>query len=134
MMHIDTSSKLGGSSAMYGYGGAMQSSKMAAGKGFGTEGFQGEPELKILELSKYVMKFELLNTDLSVANSLRRIIISEIPTMAFDLVEVKENTSALHDEFIAHRIGLLPLVSHDVDNYEFSEKCSDCQGMRCQKC
>lgn len=125
-MHIDTSSKFGGSSAMYGYGGAMQGSKMAAGKGSGAEGFPGEPELKILELSKYVMKFELLNTDLSVANSLRRIIISEIPTMAFDLVEVKENTSALHDEFIAHRIGLLPLVSHDVDNYEFSEKCSDC--------
>lgn len=83
--------------------------------GFGAEGFPGEPEVKILELSNYHVKFELLNTDLSVANALRRVIISEIPTMAIDIVEVKENNSALHDEFIAHRLGLIPLVSHEVD-------------------
>ena len=92
------------------------------------------PDIKILELSKYVMKFELLHTDLSVANSLRRIIISEIPTMAIDVVEVRENTSALHDEFIAHRIGLIPLTSHDVDQFELSEKCTNCDGFKCTKC
>ncbi len=83
-----------------------------------------------------MIKFELLNTDLAVANALRRIIIAEIPTMAFDLVEVKENTGALHDEFIAHRIGLIPLVSQDVDQFEFSEKCSKCddQGLKCTSC
>lgn len=85
-------------------------------KGQGVKGFR-EPEIKILELSKYVIKFELLNTDLSVANSLRRIIIAEVPTMAIDLVEVVENTSALHDEFIAHRLGLLPMQSFDVDKF-----------------
>ena len=127
---IDTSSKYGATS-FGGYAGAK-----AAGKGYGSDGgaFPGEPEVKILELSKYVMKFELLNTDLSVANALRRIIISEIPTMAFDLVEVKENTAALHDEFIAHRIGLIPLTSHEVDRFEFNEACVDCHGLKCQKC
>lgn len=87
-------------------------------------GFSKEPEIRILELSKYVIKFELLNTDLSVANSLRRIIIAEVPTMAIDLVEVSENTSALHDEFIAHRLGLIPLQSFDVDKFNFSDKCA----------
>ena len=79
-----------------------------------------------------MIKFELLNSDLSVANSLRRIIIAEIPTMAIDLVEVKENTSALHDEFIAHRLGLIPLTSQDVDRFAFCDKCT-CNNV-CPKC
>lgn len=91
-----------------------------------------EPEVKILELSKYTIKFELLNVDLSIANSLRRIIISEVPTMAIDIVEVKENTSALHDEFIAHRLGLIPLTSHTVDQFEMSDSCK-CNSM-CKNC
>lgn len=132
MMFIDTSSKggYGGFVPTYGHG---QAKKLAAG-GYGSEGFAGEPEVKILELSKYVIKFVLLNTDLSVANALRRIIIAEIPTMAIDLVEVRENTSPLHDEFIAHRIGLIPLTSFDADKYSFSEQCQACNGLKCEKC
>jgi DNA-directed RNA polymerase II subunit RPB3 len=91
-----------------------------------------EPEIRILELSTYVIRFELLNTDLAVANSLRRVIIAEVPTMAIDLVEVKENTSALHDEFIAHRLGLIPLNSVDVDKFKFADKCI-CNSM-CKEC
>ncbi len=124
MMQINTGSNFGAAGPQFGYQQQLMQAK--PGKGFGAEGFTGEPEIKILELSKYVIKFELLNTDLSVANSLRRIIIAEIPTMAIDLVEVAENTGALHDEFIAHRIGLIPLRSHDVDQFEFSEKCVGC--------
>ncbi|CDW73871.1 rna polymerase ii core subunit [Stylonychia lemnae] len=105
--------------------------KFGSSKGQGAKGFD-EPEIRILELSKYVIKFELLNTDLSVANSLRRIIIAEVPTMAIDLVEVKENTSALHDEFIAHRLGLIPLQSFNVDQFNLSDQCA-CSSM-CAQC
>ena len=45
-----------------------------------------EIEINIVESSRYNLTFELLNTDLSVANALRRIIIGEVPTMAIDLV------------------------------------------------
>lgn len=127
---IDTTSKYGAAAALNIGGAGFGYAKKGQGEG----GFPGEPEVKILELSRYVMRFELLNTDLSVANALRRIIISEIPTMAIEVVEVKENTSALHDEFIAHRLGLIPLLSQDVDRFEFSEKCVDCQGLKCDKC
>ena len=71
----------------------------------------GTGKVKILELSRYETKFELYSTDLAIANALRRIMISEVPTMTIDLVEVRENTSALHDEFLAHRLGLVPLNS-----------------------
>ena len=80
--------------------------------------FDSDPQITILEYnSRDNLKFELRNTDLSVANALRRIIIGEVPTMAIDLVQVQENTSVLNDEFIAHRIGLVPLVSENVDSF-----------------
>ena len=91
-----------------------------------------DPEVRIIESSRYELKFELMNTDLSVANSLRRIIISEVATMAIDLVQVSENTSPLNDEFIAHRIGLVPLVSDNVDRFEMFNKCT-CDSF-CNKC
>jgi DNA-directed RNA polymerase II subunit RPB3 len=74
-------------------------------------GTNSMPRVKMLRVSKYSVHFELYNTDLAIANSLRRIMIAEVPTMAIDLIELRENTSALHDEFIAHRLGLIPLVS-----------------------
>ena len=55
------------------------------------------------------MKFILSETDTSVANALRRIMIGEVPTLAIDLVEFAENTTVLNDEYIAHRLGLVPI-------------------------
>lgn len=52
---------------------------------------------------------ELSGIDASLANGLRRIIISEIPTMAFHKVLLYQNTSVIPDELLVHRLGLLPL-------------------------
>lgn len=66
---------------------------------------------EILEVSPEKIKFVLNNCDVSFANALRRILIAEVPTMAPHLISVYENTSVLHDEFLAQRIGLIPFYS-----------------------
>ncbi|EKX53751.1 hypothetical protein GUITHDRAFT_100722 [Guillardia theta CCMP2712] len=69
------------------------------------------PLIEVNFLDDYNINFVLSNTDVSIANALRKAIISEVPTIAIDLVEIEENSSVLADEFIAHRLGLIPLVS-----------------------
>jgi DNA-directed RNA polymerase II subunit RPB3 len=76
--------------------------------------------------------FTLRNADLALANSLRRAILAEVPTMAIDLVEVEVNTSVLADEFIAHRLGLIPLNSKNVDEVLYTRDC-DCD-QYCDQC
>lgn len=89
-------------------------------------------KIKILDIDTYTIKFELHNTDLTVANALRRIIIAEVPTMAIDKVEIEENISPLHDEYIAHRCGLIPIVSNEVDSYKYIDQCNCREG--CADC
>ncbi|MAG38048.1 DNA-directed RNA polymerase subunit D [Candidatus Pacearchaeota archaeon] len=49
-----------------------------------------------------------LKTSDSLANAIRRS-VSEVQTLAIEEVEIFKNDSALYDEVLAHRLGLVPL-------------------------
>lgn len=42
-------------------------------------------------------------------NALRRVLLAEVPKLAIDEVTFYDNTSALFDEMVAHRLSLLPV-------------------------
>ncbi|CEM33041.1 unnamed protein product [Vitrella brassicaformis CCMP3155] len=82
------------------------------------------PSIEITEMSDEVLKFTLTNCHDSMANALRRIMLADVPTLAIDLVTVEENEGALHDEYLAHRLGLLPIDSRHVAEYRRRQECS----------
>ncbi|KAM7474702.1 hypothetical protein LguiB_021945 [Lonicera macranthoides] len=93
------------------------------------------PKVKIRELKDDYVKFELRDTDASIANALRRVMIAEVPTVAIDLVEIEVNSTVLNDEFIAHRLGLIPLSSERAMSMRFSRDCDACDGDgQCEYC
>jgi len=69
------------------------------------------PRLTVQYLAAQQIQFTLEGVDASFSNAIRRVCIAEVPTLAIDLVEVLENSSVLCDEFISHRLGLIPIVS-----------------------
>ena len=77
---------------------------------------------------KDMMKFDVTECNTSFVNSLRRIIISEIETVGFRTeeyeqsdIKVIDNNSSLHNEFLLHRFGLIPINTPDIDSYDPSK-------------
>lgn len=106
----------------------------AAGKKGEEEGDVYKMEIRLLEKSKDKKKVRFLIKGSTPAyiNTLRRIMMNKVPTMAIEDVELKKNSSALYDEIIAHRLGLLPLKT-DLKGYVLPKKCT-CDGEGCAKC
>ncbi len=86
----------------------------------------------IQKISKKEKKAVFLIKDISysLANSIRRS-VQEVPVLAVDTVEFYKNDSALSDEILAHRLGLVPLKADKSLNE--SETCT-CKGKGCMKC
>jgi len=91
-------------------------------------------EIRVLENNKDngTLSFILKDSDHVFANTLRRLMIDEVPSMAVEEVEFQKNNSILYDEMIAHRLGLVPLKT-DLKSYNLPNKCK-CEGKGCNRC
>jgi len=71
------------------------------------------------------LKFTLSGVNVSIANAIRRIILSEIPTIVFrttphdkNQATIEINTSRLNNELIKQRLSCIPIHINDL-NFEF---------------
>jgi len=92
-----------------------------------------DPALSSIADDGQMMTFTLSGVDVSIANALRRIILSEIPSLVFrttpyeqNKCEILENTSRLNNEIIKQRLSCIPIHVNDLeipwDKYEVEVK------------
>jgi len=65
--------------------------------------------IQVLSTDPKKISVRLKGVPLQYANALRRICLNGVPVFAIDTVDVIENSSAMMDESIAHRLGMIPL-------------------------
>ena len=91
------------------------------------------PSVEVIEKSDERIVVRFNNIPRQYVNSLRRLAISEVPTLAIDDVVILENSSVMHDEAVAHRLGLIPLRT-DPGRFVMPHEC-DCKStLGCSKC
>ena len=96
-------------------------------------------KIKILKETEEKIQLLLSKTDRSLANALRRSLISDTPKMAIDSVrfqlgtkeqdeEVWETTGPLPDEMVAHRLAMIPIPTIH-DKFHFQDECPNCKDL-----
>lgn len=73
------------------------------------ENFERNLNVTIVKNEENQMEIEFEPIDAPIVNALRRIIMSEVPTMAIEKVFIADNTTIFQDDFLAHRLGLIPI-------------------------
>ncbi len=86
----------------------------------------------MLKTSEEKLEFEVEGLTPGLAGELRRIMLSEIPTMAIKWLDFHQNDSVLWDEIIASRVGLIPLT-FDPKFFNMKDVC-ECDGKGCVHC
>ncbi|MCK9151344.1 DNA-directed RNA polymerase subunit D [Methanobacterium alcaliphilum] len=91
-------------------------------------------EIDVKEKNGNELVFVIEDVDVTFVNAIRRICMMEIPKMAIEDVYVVKNDSAMFDEVLAHRLGLIPLVSdsESIETLVMPDEC-DCEDY-CPKC
>jgi DNA-directed RNA polymerase subunit D len=90
-------------------------------------------KIRFVDKTDFAARLIIEGVDVPFMNALRRIMLAEVPSMAIDEIVVLENSSILHDEILAHRLGLIPLKT-DLDAYNLPEECPCKSEFGCNLC
>jgi len=105
---------------IWGYGGISKEHTAAYG-------VQNPLGVEILHMDDMEVKFKLNGVNPVIANGLRRLLFSNVPTVAIETIHIWQNTGVVQDEVLAHRLGLIPfhINPDDLDMRAPSEEFSD---------
>lgn len=88
-----------------------------------------------METDTYKVDFKLKDVHTSLANALRRTILNGIPIVSFNdfyennpednKIRIHKNISALHNEFVSHRLSLIPICMYKNDSLKVQVDYSD---------
>ena len=92
--------------------------ELGSQSGNAVEAFRSKLRVEVVKKAGFDMEFDLIGVDPSLANAVRRILLSDVPSMAIEKVYMYNNTSIIQDEVLAHRLGLIPLRA-DPRKFEF---------------
>lgn len=81
---------------------------------FDIQKFKEKLQVKILKYQETELEFDLVGVTPAIANAFRRLMLSEVPSMAIEKVWIYNNTSIIQDEVLAHRLGLIPLKANPI--------------------
>lgn len=87
--------------------------------------------IELIEKDKERVVFTVEGVDDTFINTIRRICLVEIPTLAIEDVNIFKNDAKMFDEVLAHRLGLIPLTT-DLEAYVMPSEC-DCESY-CSNC
>lgn len=68
---------------------------------------------ELLEWKGNKLSFKVADAELPLLNAIRRYSMVRVPIIAIDKVVMYDNTSSMFDEYVAHRVGLLPVLTPD---------------------
>lgn len=89
--------------------------------------------LNLIKKDTNAITFDIRDVDTSLVNSIRRTILTDIPSVGFYFklkdhfvendINITANDSPLHNEFLAHRLSLIPLhfTKDEIENWKDSD-------------
>lgn len=86
------------------------------------------PYKKTWDTEQNYVELTVSDVNSSIVNSIRRIIISGIETIAIKTephnesqIEIFQNDSPLHNQFLSHRLGMIPFNVSNVDEFDYND-------------